>query len=184
MITVQEAGFRLKVELDKGYHAERIGNWAHLFWTNNCQKLSADSISIFCRLASLAETSEIQFTEEELYDIADRMIVGDCHPFDRPLKPSKIWSNMRSCMMISVQEVGFRLKAELDKGYHIERLANWAHLFSNTNCLELSSDLQSILNRIASMPGAPEMEYSESELWQVATSMIEGNDHPFESLNQ
>lgn len=75
-------------------------------------------------------------------------------------------------MKYSKKEIGELLINELNKGYNIERLSNWADELFFSIRGKRSSEIDEILRHIYIMDTGPEFEYSEKELRMLAEMLI------------
>lgn len=85
-------------------------------------------------------------------------------------------------MNISKREVGEGLKRELNKGFNIERIANWAYDLSIK--FHYDFELDDILDQISLMDAGPEFEYSEEELVLLSKMLINEEKNPIEKINE
>jgi DNA-directed RNA polymerase specialized sigma54-like protein len=86
-------------------------------------------------------------------------------------------------MKYSKFEIGNELKTELNKGYDIERISNWASdtIFDSRH--ESSKDIKDILDHISIMDAGPEFEYSEQELRMLVDLLISDEQDPIKVIN-
>jgi hypothetical protein len=80
-------------------------------------------------------------------------------------------------MNLSKADLGIQLKKELEKGYNLERISNWALeklIFSG----DVGKELNYILNVISAINEGPEFEYTEQELNLLSELLIKGEDDP------
>lgn len=86
-------------------------------------------------------------------------------------------------MKLSKKEIGEELEEQLNKGYSIERISNWAHyLFINLR-EEPSLEIDDILRSIFIMDAGPEFEYTEKELRILAKLLIDESEEPIRQLD-
>jgi hypothetical protein len=83
-----------------------------------------------------------------------------------------------SLINISKQEIGKALMEELNKGYDIERISNWADNLFISMRDKRSSELDDILRNIFIMDAGPEFEYTEKELRLLAEMLINEEEDP------
>lgn len=87
-------------------------------------------------------------------------------------------------MNYSKKEIGEDLKKELDKGYNITRISNWAY-----NLLYIKirnqppSEISSILRDISVMEAGSEFEYTEQELRLLAELLINNEEDPIKQID-
>jgi hypothetical protein len=70
------------------------------------------------------------------------------------------------------QKIGQELQKELNKGYDIFRIANWAHDLYFFSKAEFVPEIENILESIFMMQSGPEFEYSEQELRLLVKKLI------------
>jgi hypothetical protein len=86
-------------------------------------------------------------------------------------------------MNYSKKEIGVMLKNELNKGYDIKRISNWAEdIFFNIP--EGSIEHDNILRHLLLMDAGPEFEYSEEELKLLAEMLINEEEDPIKKINE
>ena len=74
--TKQDFGAALKTNLDNGYTPAQIGKWAHSFFFQNCRELDPDFKDIVEKLLLMEEALEFEYSKEDLFDIAEKLISG------------------------------------------------------------------------------------------------------------
>ncbi|MBA3721680.1 MAG: hypothetical protein H0W88_04695 [Parachlamydiaceae bacterium] len=74
--------------------------------------------------------------------------------------------------MKNKKEIGKELKKELEKGYNVERISNWAYDLFNESHGEQSLELNDILQTIFLMDAGPEFVLSKSQLTDLANELI------------
>lgn len=86
--------------------------------------------------------------------------------------------------MNSKIEIGKELNKELNNGYNIERISNWAY---NLLYIEMrnrpSSEINTILSTLSIMGAGPEFEYTEHELKLLAEKLINNEEDPIRQIN-
>ena len=87
-------------------------------------------------------------------------------------------------MKYSKKEIGEDLKKELNNGYNIARISNWAYnlLYIKVRDQPLS-EISSILRDISVMDAGPEFEYTEQELRLLAEMLINEEEDPIKQIN-
>lgn len=85
-------------------------------------------------------------------------------------------------MKYTNKSVGEMLKRELDEGYDVEKIANWAYSLMTSMRDDPNHDVFETLNFIALMDAGPEFENTEKELRLIAERMINGEKEPFKDL--
>jgi hypothetical protein len=86
-------------------------------------------------------------------------------------------------MRYSKKEIGKALNEELNKGYNIARISNWAdELFINMRD-KRSTELENILRHIFIMDAGPEFEYTEQELRLLAELLINEEKDPIKQID-
>ncbi|MCA6601459.1 MAG: hypothetical protein IM537_14935 [Pseudanabaena sp. M57BS1SP1A06MG] len=87
-------------------------------------------------------------------------------------------------MKYSKKEIGKALREELDKGYSIARISNWAFdlLYIKAKHQPLP-EIGSILRDISAMDAGPEFEYTEKELRLLAELLINEVENPIKQIN-
>ena len=75
-------------------------------------------------------------------------------------------------MKYSKKQIGEELNKELDKGYDINRIANWADNLFHDSRGDLSHQVRDILQGIFLMEAGPEFILSELELRLIARKLI------------
>ncbi len=75
-------------------------------------------------------------------------------------------------MNYSNRKIGEELKNELNKGYDVIRISNWAHDLFFYSRGEFDPEGNMILQDILMMEAGPEFEYSEQELRMFAEKLI------------
>jgi hypothetical protein len=81
--------------------------------------------------------------------------------------------------MYSKKEIGEDLKKELDKGYNIQRISNWAYNLLYIKIRDRpSAEIGDILRAISAMEAGPEFEYTEQELKLLAELLIKEEIDP------
>lgn len=87
-------------------------------------------------------------------------------------------------MKFSKKEIGKALKEELNKGYNVERISNWAdNLFVSKRDMQ-SPELDDILRHIFIMDAGPEFEYTEQELRLLAEMLINEEKDPIRKIDE
>jgi len=86
-------------------------------------------------------------------------------------------------MKLKKKEIGEALEKELNIGYNIERISNWAHDLYFNHQIEHSSETNDILRNIYIMDAGPEFEYTEKELKILAKLLIDEVDEPIKKLD-
>ncbi|MFI0436162.1 MAG: hypothetical protein ACH350_10665 [Parachlamydiaceae bacterium] len=86
-------------------------------------------------------------------------------------------------MKYSKKEIGKVLKEELNKGYNIERISNWADELFVSMRDKRCPELDDILRHIFIMDAGPEFEYSEQELRLLAELLMKEVKDPFKQIN-
>ncbi len=87
-------------------------------------------------------------------------------------------------MKYSKNEIGITLIKELNKGYNIEEISNWAYdLFINMRD-ESNAELNNILERIYIMDAGPEFIYTERELRLLADMLINEEKDPIKKIDE
>lgn len=86
-------------------------------------------------------------------------------------------------MKYSKKKLGIALKEELNQGYNIERISNWADDLFISMRSERSSELEDILRYIFLMDAGPEFEYTEQELRLLAELLIKEEEDPIKKIN-
>ncbi len=86
-------------------------------------------------------------------------------------------------MKYSKQEIGKALREELNKGYNIERISNWADELFVSMRNKRSPELDDILRHIFIMDAGPEFEYTEQELRLLAEMLINEEKDPIKQIN-
>lgn len=86
-------------------------------------------------------------------------------------------------MKYSKKEVGEELKRELDKGYNVIRISNWAHNLFFYSREAFTPDVSQILQYIFLMEAGPEFEYTEQELRLLAELLINEVEDPIKQIN-
>jgi hypothetical protein len=79
------------------------------------------------------------------------------------------------------KQIGRELKNQLDKGYNVERISNWAYDLFIT--LRDEPELDIILDRISLMAAGPEFEYTEQELRLLAELLINEEKDPIKQID-
>jgi hypothetical protein len=87
-------------------------------------------------------------------------------------------------MKYSKKEIREELKKELDRGYDITRISNWAYnlLYIETRG-QLFPEICSVLRDISVMDAGPEFEYSERELRLLAELLITEENDPIKKID-
>lgn len=87
-------------------------------------------------------------------------------------------------MNYSKKEIGECLKKELDNGYDITRISNWAYdlLYIKVTNQPLP-EISSILRDISMMNAGPEFEYTEKELRLLIEMLINEEKDPIKKIN-
>lgn len=86
-------------------------------------------------------------------------------------------------MKYSKKAVGEELKKELDRGYNVIRISNWAHNLFFYSPGDFSPDLGQVLQFIFLMDAGPEFAYSEKELRLIAEILINEEDNLITKVN-
>lgn len=86
-------------------------------------------------------------------------------------------------MKYSKNEIGKALRDELNKGYNIERISNWADELSISMRDKRSPEIDDILRHIYIMDAGPEFEYTEQELRLLAELLVQEVKDPFKQIN-
>jgi len=86
-------------------------------------------------------------------------------------------------MKYSKKEIGELLRKELNKGYNIERISNWAYDLYTFSPDEVSAEIDDILRHIFIMDAGPEFEYTEQELRLLAELLINEVEDPIKQIN-
>lgn len=89
-------------------------------------------------------------------------------------------------MTYSKKEIGEELNRELDKGYSVERISNWADdlFFSIRHKDKDSAEIEDILTNICVMEAGPEFVYTEKELRFLAEKLINNEDEPIKDIKK
>ena len=87
-------------------------------------------------------------------------------------------------MKYSKQEIGRALREELNKGYDIERISNWADELFISMRDKRSPELDDILRHIFIMDAGPEFEYTEQELRLLSEKLINNEENPIKKINE
>ncbi len=82
-------------------------------------------------------------------------------------------------MVFSKKQISVELTKELNKGYNIERISNWAFALSHFRSKEDQlPEIENLLQAIYLMDAGPEFEYSEKELRLLSEMLMnEEADH-------
>jgi hypothetical protein len=86
-------------------------------------------------------------------------------------------------MKCSKKEIGEELKRELDKGYNVIRISNWAHNLFFYSRETFTSDVSQVLQYIFLMEAGSEFEYTEKELRMLANLLINEVENPIKQLD-
>lgn len=79
-------------------------------------------------------------------------------------------------------KIGEELKKELEKGYNIKKISNWA----DDAMLSLRGEnleIHDILDRISLMGAGPEFEYTKEELNLLAELLINEEKNPIKQID-
>lgn len=86
-------------------------------------------------------------------------------------------------MKYSKKEIGKALKEELNKGYNIARISNWADELFVSVREKRSPELDDILRHIFIMDAGPEFVYTEQELRMLSELLINEEIDPFKQID-
>lgn len=86
-------------------------------------------------------------------------------------------------MKYSKHQIGEELKHELNKGYDIERIANWAADLYFSGRGNFSDELHEILQFIYIMDAGPEFVHSEQELRFLVEKLINNEENPIKQID-
>jgi hypothetical protein len=86
-------------------------------------------------------------------------------------------------MKYSKNEIGKALMEELNKGYNVERISNWADELFISIRDKRSPEIDDILRHIFIMDAGPEFEYTEQELRLLAEMLINEEKDPIKKIN-
>lgn len=86
-------------------------------------------------------------------------------------------------MKYTKNKIGEELQKELEKGYNIERISNWADDLFISMRDKRSPELDNILRQIFIMDAGPEFEYTEQELRLLAELLINEEEDPFKQID-
>lgn len=75
-------------------------------------------------------------------------------------------------MRLSRHQIGKELKNELQKGFNIERIANWALDLTIESRGKLEDEIEDVLNSLCLMEAGPEFEYTEEELKRLSELLL------------
>lgn len=87
-------------------------------------------------------------------------------------------------MKYSKKDIGIGLKQQLEKGFNIERISNWADNFYFSFRGERSEELDNILRSIYIMDAGPEFQYSEEELRLLADMLVNEESDPIKKMSE
>lgn len=74
-------------------------------------------------------------------------------------------------MTYSKKQFSKDLKQEIQKGFDVARIAQWAYMLSIDRYREIPSDLDKVIQQVAVMGEGEEFEFSEDELIQLADEL-------------
>lgn len=87
-------------------------------------------------------------------------------------------------MKFSKKQIGEYLQKELENGYSIERISNWAYdLLYFTAREKQILEISNVLRDLSVMEAGPEFEYSEKELRLLAEKLINNEEDPIKQIN-
>lgn len=87
-------------------------------------------------------------------------------------------------MIYSKKEIGKALKEELNKGYNISKISNWAYNLLYIKVRDkFSAEISDILRNISVMDAGPEFEYTEQELSLLVELLINEVENPIKKIN-
>jgi hypothetical protein len=74
--------------------------------------------------------------------------------------------------MYTKSDFGKALLEQLNKGYDIIKLSDWAFSIHMSRCGEFADGVQDVVMQIVAMREGPEFEFSESELRDYAKNLL------------
>ena len=83
-----------------------------------------------------------------------------------------------------LNDIGKSLQMQLDVGYDIERISQWAFAWYSDNIRELNASEKNLLRFLFTMEAGPEFEYSEKDLHKLADYLIEGVPDAIGKINR
>lgn len=86
-------------------------------------------------------------------------------------------------MIYSKIEIGEELKKELDRGYNVIRISNWASDLYFSSRGNFSKEINDVLQFIFLMDAGPEFVHSEQELKLLAEKLINNEEDPIKQIN-
>jgi len=87
-------------------------------------------------------------------------------------------------MIYSKEKIGKELINQLNEGYDVKRIAKWAHDLFFYNREQFPQDINDVLQYLLLMDAGPEFENTESQLRQLAISLLKDEKEPLKSLSQ
>lgn len=86
-------------------------------------------------------------------------------------------------MRFSRHQIGEELKNELQRGYNIERISNWALGMLREGRGEIEGEIDKVLNSICLMEAGPEFEYTEDELKKLSELLLIEEKDPIQIVD-
>jgi hypothetical protein len=151
MYTKFDFGKALLFELDKGYDVVRLSRWAFEVFMNHQGELEKGLKDDIMKIVAMESDIQFELTKSELRIFA---IQGT-------------WK-----VMYTKSDFGKALLLELNKGYDVVRLSNWAFEVFMKHQREFEKGLEDDVMKIVAMEEGPEFELSESELRTLAKTLI------------
>ena len=74
-------------------------------------------------------------------------------------------------MSYSKKKFALDLRQQVEKGFNISKIAQWAYEITIDKHREISPELYKTIQVVAVMDGGPEFEFSEEELLQFANEL-------------
>jgi hypothetical protein len=81
-------------------------------------------------------------------------------------------------------QIGEELKKELNKGFDIDRISNWALEMSIESRGENDKEVFDVLNSLCLMEMGPEFEYTEEDLKKLSEVLLNEEKDPIKIVNR
>lgn len=176
-ITKKNLGNELLKQLDLGKNCNKIGAWAHAFYSN--PNVDEELRGIINRLIAMDEGTEWECSEIHLRVLAEMLLNEEDHIEER--FEDMIISNdidaaraNRSFVKISKSQLGEELLMLIDSRKSLIEISEWALEYFKKPGIE--PELRDILSRLAIMSKVPDSECNEKELRFLA-NMLNANEN-------
>lgn len=165
-------------EVEQGYDVDRLSNWAYAKSASPDIDIDDSELDSFLMtVVTMGEGPEFEYSETELRDMALRLLNG--------MKGAEWQRLLLSNRMKGIvpkrytrEQFALELLAEIEQGYDVGRLAEWAYAkmldIDHETCID-DPELCSFVMLVVDMEQGGASEYSETELCDMAIRVLNGD---------